>query len=284
MKEVQVGKTKILVVPAGVNRVSVTHEWGDVVVSNATVVAAAQYSLTSNSIGVHKVSWNFYDSGNNTTTLVSNEFYSFYVPVISSSEFFELNEELEDFDDDFPKLEAMVRTTIQNYTGQKFGPYVSKTLEIQGDGGDSLELPVQVLALTSIDSNYGDSLLDLVEVSPNDRTFLQRHSRFRGASYYDIKRDIGYQHGNIFNSNNIFTIVGTFGWEYVPTEVSQAANILIADLIGSDDIAEMRQKGVFETHLGDFSLRLNADQWGTTGNTYADNLLSTYVKMGIGLV
>lgn len=51
-----------------------------------------------------------------------------------------------------------------------------------------------------------------------------------------------------------------------------------------DDIAEMRQKGVLEVELGDFRVKMNADQWGTTGNATADNLLANYVNFGIGLV
>lgn len=276
MKELVVGKQKNLTVPDGATQLFITHEWGDIVLP--TTAVSGTYDFTPDSIGVHKLRW-LDGSG-----VVRTDFYEAIVKVISSTDFFADNEDLEEFEDDFPKLERQVRKTIQNYTGDKFGPYIDKTLEVQGDGGDGLYLPVRVMALTSIENNYGDEMMEMVEISPNDRNFIQRHSRFRGTNYYDAKSDVTFHNYNMFNENYIFSIHGNFGWEYVPNEVTQAASILIADMIGSDDVAEMRQKGVFETKLGDFSLRLNADQWGSTGNTVADNLLAEYVKFGIGLI
>src|SRR5690606_5269525 len=108
---------------------------------------------------------------------INTSFYSSIVPLISWEQFSDEYEEAGLVEDDFPKIERQVRSLIQNYTNQKFGPYVDKTLEIQGDGGDSLELPLRILALKSIKNNYGDELIDLVEVYPNEPTILQRSSR-----------------------------------------------------------------------------------------------------------
>src|SRR5690606_27599112 len=99
----------------------------------------------------------------------------------------------------------------------------------------------------------------------------------------EVKRDL-WRTSEVFDSEDIFLVKGVFGWEYVPVEVSDAASILMADVMGSDDVVEMRRRGVFEAQIGDFSFRLNADQWGTTGNTMADNLLAEYVHVGLGLV
>lgn len=270
MKEISVGVGKSLNVPAGANSVTVVHEWGDVV-DSANV--GSTYTFTPDSIGVHKIVWS---NG-------STEFYQAVVPLISSSDFTDEYPEFAGATDVFAKIERHIRGIVQNYTGQKFGPYVNKTLEIQGDGGDSLALPVRVVALNSVETSYGVDLTDLVRVNPNEPSLLIRSPSFSGSPYYEVKRDL-WRTSEVFDSEDIFLVKGVFGWEYVPVEVSDAASILMADVMGSDDVVEMRRRGVFEAQIGDFSFRLNADQWGTTGNTMADNLLAEYVNVGLGLV
>lgn len=285
MQEIKVSTSKTYIVPTDAVSLTITHEWGDVIVDAAVVVPASTYSFTPDSIGVHEFKWR--DAAD---SVVSTEHYSCYMPVVTSSEFFNENELLEAYSDDFAKIERLVRLMIQNYTGQRFGPYVGKTMVVEGDGGDSLELPVRIVALTGVLNNFGDDITELVQISPGSPDLLIKNSRFAGAYYhylndgYDVKRDIFWDRMNLFSRKYIFTVSGDWGWAYVPQEVSEAAKLLVQEFLGEDDIAEMRRKGVFETQLGDFSLRLNADQWGSTGNTAADNLLGAYVNMGIGLI
>jgi hypothetical protein len=277
MQEIKINAAKSLTKPAGATHIMITHEWGDTVLPS-TAVGGATYDFTPDSIGVHKIVWT------DGTSPVQTTFYAVVQLLISSSEYFAEHSELEDFEDLFPQIERLVRQTVQNYTGQKFGPLMDKSLEIQGDGGDALALPVRAVVLSEVTTTLGDDITDFVEISPNDPGFLQKKSQFRGVNYFDVKKDFWYQKGNLFNEDCVFIIQGNFGWEYVPIEVSDAASLLITDLIGSDDVAEMRSKGVFEVQIGDFSARLNADQWGTTGNTRADNLLAAYTTLGFGLV
>lgn len=285
MEEVYVGVEKTYEVPAGAETLTVTHEWGDVVVNNEAV--AVDFAYTTDSIGTYKFVWKDGD-GN----VVSTAFYSSVVQLISSEDFFTQYPEHEGaFQSSFSMLERIVRNRIQNYTGQRFGPYVNKSLELQGDGGDSLQLPVRVTALSSVLNNYGHDITEMVEICPNDDSIIQRAPRFRGPYYYDNEnyvygraREKLWEWHELFDDRYSFTIVGNFGYEYVPTEVSDSAMLLLVDQMTGDDIAEMRQKGVLEVELGDFRVKMNADQWGTTGNATADNLLANYVNFGIGLV
>jgi hypothetical protein len=89
---------------------------------------------------------------------------------------------------------------------------------------------------------------------------------------------------NFFDSANIFTVGGSFGWEYVPVDVSMAAGILLDSGFTGSETAELRSEGAYEIQIGDFRLKLNADQFGTVGNARADLLLSGYVNFGLGLV
>jgi hypothetical protein len=278
MEEIQISTTKKLTVPANVDTIKITHEWGDVVKEESALTPGSQVIWMPDSMGVHKVQWLF------GASVVSTVFYSVFMPLIDSNQFLEENPELEAFEDFIPKFERQVRHIIQNYTGRKFGPYYSKSMSIQGDGGDTLYLPVPVNSLSSVENNYGDNITELVEVCPNDHHLLQRSARFRGVQYYETKRDVFWNQYELFNERYNFIITGDWGYDYVPTEVSEAATLLIKGSLSDDDISEMRASGVFQMQLGDFMLKLNADQWGTTGNALADNLLASYVSLGLGLV
>lgn len=286
MEELEIG-THDFTAPTDAHGYVLTHEWGGSnYVSAADLSDNFTFSISFESIGVYKLQWygeaQIWDG---TQELLGRPiFYNAYVPLFDSSQFLTENPALEDFEDFIPQVERKVRHIIQNYTGHKFGPYYGKYMDIQGDGGDSLYLPVPILLLRSIESNFGDDITDLVEISPNDNCILQRQSRFRGTQYYEIKRDVFWNQYEMFNERYNFTIYGDWGFEYVPQEVTEAAQILAAEALGSDEIADMKSKGIFQLQLGDFQIRLNADQWGTTGNATADNLLASYVNMGIGLI
>jgi hypothetical protein len=277
MDEIRLGVERIYDIPTSADKLTIKHEWGDIVFDGA--VSGTEYLFTPDSIGVHVFIWR------DGEQILETNYYSVYAPVIDSLKLFDIYQELEDAEEElFDFIEQVVRGIIENYTGQRFGPFIDKALEIQGDGGDSLDLPINLLALNSILNNYGDDITDLVEIYPNNNRILQRNSRFRGAHYYEIKRDLDWNAYHIFNERYIFRINGNWGWPYVPPKVSQAASLLLNDFLGGNEVAEMRKQGVFEAQLGDFKLRLNADQWGTTGNIQADSLLADYVAMGFGLI
>lgn len=278
MKEIVVNKDKILVVPAGVDGISVVHEMGSTEATATGLIAGGSYTFKPTSIGVHKVIWK------NGATTVSTDFYSSVLPLVTSTEFFTDFPSLELEDERFAASEKATRSLIETVTGQKFGPYVGKTIKIQGDGGDTLEVPLRIRSLTSVTDQYAEILTDRVEIAAGEPYFLQYIDRYRAPFYQDYKRDLSIERRkqDFFTEKLDFVITGDFGWEYVPTAVAEAAKLLIADnLSGRNDL---REGGINEAQLGDFSYKLNADQWGTTGNTRADILLSDYVIMRIGNV
>ncbi len=278
MKENQLGKEKTIIVPAACNAVSVVHEWGDQVASTTGLTPGNSYSFTPDSIGVHKYIWK------NGTAVVSTEFFQAFVPIITSSEFFGENNDLSAFEDSFATIEKLIRHKIQNYTGQRFGPYVNKSMEINGDGGDSIFLPVRITELISVLNDFGDDITPLCIVDPNESSFIQLAPRFSDSLFFETKRDIMWKSFELFNERTVFTITGNWGWEYVPTEVVEAVKLLIIQGLGGDEVLDMRNRGVTRTELGDFKLFINTDQWGSTGNAQSDNLLAPYVNIGIGLV
>ena len=281
MKEIQVSKATILIAPDNAASIKVYHEWQNELVASYTLgVGETSYSFTPDSIGVYKAVWS--DSG---ASEIQKDFYASYVPVVSSSEFFANYEDLEDFDDLYVSAERTVRYIIENYTGQRFGPYVDKSLVVQGDGGDSLVLPLRIMALTSVVDSWGEDVTDFMMIGPNHDEIIQYQPEFRPGGWdFDTKRDIFSYGSEIFSHRKDFTITGDFGWEYVPPEVTQAAMLLVQDALGGTEVAELRKQGVIEAQLGDFRVKLNADQWGTTGNVQADSLLGRFINYGIELI
>lgn len=275
MQEIEVNKTKALTVPAGVNAIQIVHEWGDIVASATGLTPAATYNFLPDSIGAHHIIWK------NVATQVSSVYYNVFAPLLTSSDFFNDNPELEDLDSKFTKMERRVRYIVEMYTGQKFGPYINKTLKVAGDDGESLELPVRIRKLSSLTDTYSTDFTDYAEVAPGSEFFLQRKHTFR--YYSNIKSDVGTERTqNFFTHSLDFNVAGDFGWPYVPPDVSEAASILMVDEL--TDANELRKHGFLEAQLGDFQYKLNADLWGTTGNSQADLILSPYVVINLGLI
>lgn len=246
--------------------IRVTHEWGK-------TVDIVGYDWTPDSIGVHKIVFMY--QGEVVTAPI---FRAVYLPLITYEEFNDntIDESL------FDEFESLIRHTVQNYCGQKFGPYVGQTIEIQGDGGDALELPAPALALTSVEDSFGTDLTQFVDIAPGANGFLLRKAIYGVTNFFDAKADITFRMSDLFKETQSYVVTGDFGWEYVPQEVQLAANILIKDVMS--EASEMIQQGIVEQHLGDFKIKYNADRWGSTGNGRADNLLAGYVNFGIGLI
>jgi hypothetical protein len=268
MLDIEVGVEYTFDAPLGATGVTVTHSWGD-------TVPATLSSFTPDSIDVYKIVWSTGET----------EFVSGYVPLCDKVGVLDRYPELDDISDtEFLSIERTIRHIIQNYCGQKFGPYMDKSLVVQGDGGDSLVMPVRVSSLTSVHTSYGDDVTEFIEVSPGINSILQKKPPYRNVSIHDTKKDVTYRKFELFTVEQNFTVRGNFGWEYVPSEVEDAAMMLIYEIAGDDEITQLRAKGINEIQLGDFKAKINADQWGTTGSAAVDNILASFVDFNVGLV
>lgn len=275
MKEIQVNKQKAFLIPEGATAVQISHEWGDVVAMATGLVEGEYFNFTPDSIGALHIIWK------DGTSIVKTEYYNVYMPLISAVDFFTAYPEHENEDDKFVNYERRVRSIVEMYTGQKFGPYVNKTIKLQGEGGQTLELGLRVRNLYAVSDSYGSDFTDYVEVAPGTSYFLQHRHAYR--YYNNIKADVSAEYNRDFFTHRLdFAITGDFGWPYVPADVSEAAAILLADEY--TNAGDLRKHGFNEAQLGDFSYKLNADQWGTTGNTQVDLMLAPYVQINLGLV
>jgi hypothetical protein len=278
MDEIYVNTAKNFTAPQTATTLTIIHELGDTVLS-AAAVSSGSVTYTPLSIGTHKLLWK------NGSTLVSTEFYSVIQPLVTDLQFFNDYESLEEtYGDSFRQTERKVRLVIEKFVNQKFGPLLSKTVDVQGTGGSNLELPYRLLSLTSVQDQWGEELTEYVRVGGGTSWFLEYNSSLN--MYMDIKKDVSLEPYNFFRSNVTYSIEGDFGWEYVPVDVSEAAKLLISDNFnGTSDLVK---QGFRSAQLGDFAystaIGKMGEQWATTGNSDADLLLSEYVVMGIGLV
>lgn len=275
MQEYSVDVQTTYTVPATATKLTVTHEWGDIVVTNDTVVGGGTYNFTPNSIGVYKFAWKI------GTTPLSTQHFSIVKPLVSSAEFLAEYPQWSSRSAEFTALEKRIRVVIENYTGQRFGPYVNKSRSVPGDGGDTLELPVRLTALTSVIDNYGDDRTNEVEVAAGSNDYLEYQTSLRHIPGHDIKRDITLDRRDYFSHRYDFTIVGNWGWEFIPTDVTEAAKLLIHDEYSGQ--LDLRKHGITEAELGDYRYRLSSDFAGTTGNMQADLLLSQFILINLGL-
>lgn len=274
MKAIKVGVEETLDVPGDADTLLLTHEWGGV---EEISTPSSTYSWTPTSIGVIRLEW--YEAED----LVSTEFIECYVPILDEQQFIaESNLPMDS--NMFTSVERTARLLIQNFTNQKFGPLTGQSMVIQGDGGNSISLPTRITKITSVIDSYGSDITEFCEIYPNEPTIIQRRAPFTSSFDTDTKRDVVWHSYELFKTRVSYAITGNWGWAYVPSEIAEAASIMITDAITGSDASELRSQGVIEAQIGDFKMRLNADQWGTTGNTRADTMLSGYVNFGIGLV
>jgi hypothetical protein len=272
MKEILVNESSEFAVPSGVNTLRITHEWGDVVINDTSV--SGTYNFTPDSIGVHMLEWK------NNTTVVSKEFVLVVQKYVNAVDFFGENPDLDtdSNNDAFSAIERRIRNLIDSYCGQRFGPYVNKTLVVDGDGGNSLQLPYKINKLISVTNFWGESI-DNVYIDQWSPWFVV----FRMPnSFLDTKKDITVSHRQVFSTDNTFNIVGNFGWDYVPVEVTESAKLLLIDHFTNSNM--VLSGYVRSASMGDYSYTLRDVSVDTTGNLQVDLLLAPYVVMNIGMV
>jgi hypothetical protein len=72
-----------------------------------------------------------------------------------------------------------------------------------------------------------------------------------------------------------YYITGTWGWKFVPSEVKEAARLLVNDFASGDTI--YRDRYLTSMTAADWRIQFNSGAFAKTGNVRADQLLSNYV-------
>ena len=290
-------KTLTLTLPSDPtsNAVSVKlyHEFGSLVSgpTAATRTSAGVYTITYgqlasghyvlNSAGRHRADFIYTVSG---TSYTKSQYINVYTPYITADDFFEDHPELEDdWSDKFDKMEKKVRNIINTFCGQQFDYYPSKYIEISGTNKKTLHLPFPIVDLTKVTLNLGMSdeaiLYDSSDASYTAIEKAKEPHSFGSTYYIQFKRSMldsvqTIITTNKFNAADSYKIEGSFGWQFVPNNIEQAADLLLEDMMNDD--SEFRRHGIHRVDMDTIEYQTNTNFYETTGNIDADVLLMDY--------
>ena len=300
--KINTSKTLTLTLPSDPtsNTVSVSlfHEFGSLVSgpTNATRSSSGVYTITYgqaasgvytlNSAGRHRADFTYTVSGASYT---QSQYINVYTPYLDIETFFSDHPDLEDdYYDQFDKLEKRIRNIINTFCGQSFDYYPNKFLILQGSGKKTMHIPLPISTLTKVTVNIGDedqevlhdstdATLNNIEKSREPHSFQSSYYIQFKKSYLDRTQFIVYV--SKFSADNDFKIEGDFGWQFVPNNIEQAADLLMVDAMNDD--SEIRRRGVIKVEYDTVRYEMasgnsKASFYESTGNIDADVLLMDY--------
>jgi hypothetical protein len=296
--KIDTSKTLTLTLPSDPVSNAVTvdlyHEFGDLVKANvaATRSSSGVYTVTFgqeasgiyvlNSSGTHRAEFT-YTVG--STEYTQSQYINVYVPYTISDDFFDEYPELIDTHEDvFEKYELRARNIINTYCGQTFDYYPNKSFTIDGNNHNRLHLPYPITTLRKVTINDGDTDAEVIHDSSDENLLNMEKVRQPGnfeSTYYlryranIIQTNSSRIYGKKFRTDSDYKIEGDFGWRFVPSNIKQAANLLIADLMNDD--SEYRRHGISSISMDTTSFNMSPNFYESTGNIEADVLLMDYM-------
>ena len=238
------------------------------------------------------VDWAFnYTEGNIQSQLNHRDLVSVITPLVPLAEVMQIS----GFDDvnDVVDLERQVRYAIQTYTGQNFGR-CRASIRLRGKGDYTMPLPYPLLDITKATSAATGSLpFGSTSVGEGGWTL-----NFVEDRYYSIKSappeeaiDFYMSTGVLrapsisrpyFRENEDYIVTGLWGFYDVPTEISTAAKMLIADY--SCDESLWRDRYIDSIRAADWRFEFNKQAFAGTGNVQVDHILDSYRRMSMAVV
>lgn len=295
--KINTSKTLTLTLPSdptsNVVSTSLYHEFGSLVSgpTNATRTGSGVYTITYgqqasgiyilNSAGRHRADFTYTVSG---TSYTQSQYINVYTPYYDIDTFFEDHSELEDeFYDKFDSYERKVRNIINTFCGQSFEFYSNKYFILNGNNKSTLPLPLPIVNLLSVTMNVGDDdetlMHDSTNASINNIEKSREPFNFQSAnwiqfrnSYLDSVQVVIV--GNKFNASDDYKVVGDFGWQFVPNNIEQAADLLLTDMMTGD--SEYRRHGMKKVDMDIVKYETKDSFYESTGNIDADILLMDY--------
>jgi len=294
--KIDTSKTLTLTLPsdADSNAVTVvlTHEFGDVVQASTAATRSSEgvYTITYgqqdsgiyvlNSAGKHRADFTYSVGG---TEYTQSKYINVYTPYLTWTEFLGAHAELSSFASQFDAFEKRARNIIDTYCGQSFEYYPNKSLTLDGRNHKNLHLPIPIATLRKVTFNPGDSDAEVIH-DYSDSSLLniekvRQPFNFEASFYLRFKANIVQTNtsrilGKTFKEHSDYKVEGDFGWRYVPMNIKQAADLIIADLMNDD--SEYRRHGITSVDMDTISFSMKGSFYESTGNIEADVLLTDY--------
>lgn len=274
--------------------VSLYHEFGDLISGpeSATRTGTGVYTITYgqqtsglyvlNSSGKYRADFSYTIAG---ATYTQSQIFNVYAPYATYEEFFEEYPELEEtFGSKFDKAERQIRNIINTFTGQSFDPYFNKTMLLNGNNTDNLHLPLPLFTLKKVITDVGTTEEEIIHNVVDDNIAnleKVRSSPFNFDSSYFIRWKKSLLdsvnimlYTNKFKVKTTYSVLGDYGWQYVPENVKQASILLLADMMNDD--SAYRRHGFYAVDLDIVKLQSKQSFYESTGNIDADTLLMDY--------
>jgi hypothetical protein len=191
-------------------------------------------------------------------------------------------------DAELAELENTVRVFIQAYVGQSFG-FFQGTRQFIGNGGNRIALDMRLNTIIAFSGGWPgylapgpdrwslqiipDNLLSVKQAPPEDLfdTYVMG-GVIRVPSAY-IKR---------FNQGTVYSVTGTWGWDFVPDEVQEAAMLLANDFSCSE--VTYRDRYLESIKIQQDTITYHPGAFRGTGNARADLLLAKFRRTGMAII
>lgn len=200
----------------------------------------------------------------NGTSLVYSNSLAIVRPYFDPRELASLPEDIAKWSDN----EVIARSVIDSMVGGFY--YKQLTFERTGVGSNSLTLGYPVKKLISVKEN-GVVVYDSASVD-NEREFTISDD---GIYMYDINEDdVLFGTSYSFTNDSSYMITAEVGWNRVPREIAQAAQLLASDFYNGTNSILDQYISRYETN--EFRVHLSSHMFEGTGNRQADRLLSKF--------
>jgi hypothetical protein len=240
------------------------------------------FSLVDND-GSFVIKWKFnYLEGSETETYQSSTSISVVTPYATIDEIRSATGLDTDAvsDSELIRVERRIRGVIDNYTGQSFGRYVGTKQSI---GSGDKELKVQE-RLVRLDNITGPNIVysDVDVASPGlysvrgDGWYVGFSAPTPSGDYVfeNVIRDPDSVYTRGFRDNFVYNITGVWGWDDVPSQVKEAALILIEDELCPQ--AEYRDRYLKSISGDGWRYEYNPSAYYGTGSVIADQILAPF--------
>lgn len=222
--------------------------------------------------GKFDIEWTYYVDGGSYTRRDTHEVVT---PVFKKAELVEWDSDFALLDDAaVNRLEKIIRTVIQETTGQKFY-YEYGTLVLRGNGANTIPLPKRLIQAVGLNDYTGD-LVDQIVQPSNDGWMIHTVRRDSWVDNFYSSNPINNPWKDVSKFSEIveYTLTGYFGYQSLPADIALAAKILAEDY-GCDE-SLWRDRYIDNIRAADWRFQFDKRAFTGTGNVKVDQILQKY--------
>lgn len=190
-------------------------------------------------------------------------------------------------DTELSELEVAVRLAVQAYCRQSFG-YSEGTRTYVGNGSKTLALKERCSRLDT----FGGGWPGQVSVSDDGWSLYLDPNQFLTVRESPPIEFLNYVTNGViqvpdvyikaFNTGETFTLTGVWGYEVVPSEVQEAAKLLVVDFAAND--STYRDRYLLTVKAQQDTITYHPGAFRGTGNARADLLLGKWRRSGMVII